>query len=336
MVKLKRRISYEAKKNNTNNNNESTTKELMDNVRSVLSKCESLGSLLSDTVKKKIKHIDANLNCLYVTLSDAELLENKILNGEDDPPMSPAHTLAHLDELEPIVNSVNVRYNNIYILNPRVFFLLKKKFNALNQKNKECNTYISFGKDTYDQSYSLYTEEVHHKASIFIDAYGDHMLYVINDSLSPIIDDLKKYTELLDSYKREIKDLEQFLKLYDDIDTPLLKDKRNRLNELRVSVQKGEYIKQVVDILESVSREIKNRPTPFGRLQDGIEKYRNENTTINAINKSNLDTVGKDQAHIVVSLHLEKTSRGYIIFSSGNSLSDTNNLHVDINDHLVF
>lgn len=315
-----------------------------------------LSTLLPSRVKNKI-HVRKDLSSLenlYVTKADGLKLKEMLELGVQSPQLSPAYSLAHMDDLIQdtmgmMGNNVLVRHAGRYILNPRLFYLLNTKFKSINERYAKFNMQIDilFREDSYTKTYLLYYE---------------------NDSRTPY-----KIPSLIIKIKIENKEIEiEPDKNFNNVITELiygiedkteiekritkLKQKRDEYRDNNYS----EFLKCNIELrkLENVIREYNFRSDaakaiktslnnvaikwqPKGRLKRDSEfaKYRSEGIMFYAIDESMISTLSTNpraKDHIIVGLHITKEEdNSYTLNLIGNMLSRITNLYVDREDHLV-
>lgn len=337
MVKLIRKTYLEAKK--PDKQTAPTTKQIKSKIQSIMdTECDSLSDLLDEKIKDKITlSSGVKLENLYTTMDDADTLETMIKGEKENSPMSPAYTISHLSELEPVGDGVCVKYKGSEVINPRLFYLLNKQFNAINKKSKDFHVSLSFNKPTHTQAYSLYYESAEYPAILKVEYPSmSPKEFIIKDSFTDVIEELSTPSRTIENMKKKIKEVESFLDLFGKENTALVDKRKMELDQLRRELTIAEYNNTVAEAITKTLKVIKQYPTSStGKLKDGIDSYRNEETAILAINKDNLPHNDSLQAHIIVSLHVQRKGKGYVITCFGNPLDTAANIHIDSKGHLA-
>lgn len=351
MVKLVRKyLGLEAKKQ-ANKNPDSgqdkaqpTSRQIKDVVSEIMEKeCAPLSDLLDKEVREKIDLASGlSLEDLYTTLSDSELLNDMILEGRESPPLGPAYVISHIADWKPMADGVCVEYNKKVIFNPRLFYLLSKKFKTMNREYKECDVSLAFHNPAHLKPYTLYQESLNIPYPIILTV--DYKTLHVPPKEFPIVDSFGEALSYLStperdiiSMERKIKDGQIFLDQFQGIDAGLITKKREGLETLKQDLFVARYDNAVASAINGALRQVKLNPIAATRkLKDGVGDYRNEEIAVFAICRENIPMDDYRQSHIVVSLHLQRKGGGrYLITCYGNPLDNVKNIHVDSDGHLA-
>lgn len=330
--------------NNTNNENEDITL-FKHHIIDVLFKCYRLDSLLPTWIKQKIiiRNDVTKLENLYVTRADANKLIEMIKEKKESEQLSPAYSMTHLKDLSPTEDGVLVKHAGREILNPRLFYLLNREFNKLNEKYAPYNVKFSFVKESYLKSYLLYNESTKKipDANIILNINNEfkneNKTYPIDVDFNNIITALSKEVSDVVLLKRREKQCKANLNSYKNTDKEKYFKTIDELHYLNFSIKELDFKQDIINAINNALEDIKRQPKPIGRTERGIEftKYRNDGTLFLAIDKSCLDAEKyRDLYHIVVGIHLTRKRDKFEINLIGNNIEHTGTLHISSDNHL--
>lgn len=330
--------------NNTINENEDITL-FKHHIIDVLYDCYRLDSLLPPWIKQKItiRNDVTKLENLYVTRADANKLIEMIKEKKESEQLSPAYSMTHLKDLSPTEDGVLVKHAGREILNPRLFYLLNKQFNKLNEKYAPYSVKFSFIKESYLKSYLLYKESTKKipDANIILNINNEfkneNKVYPIDVDFKNIITALSRGFSDVVLLKRREKQCKANLNSYKNTDKEKYFKTIDELHYLEFSIKEIDFKHEIINAINNALEDIKRQPKPIGRTERGIEftRYRNEGALFLAIDKSCLEAEKyRDLYHIVVGVHLTRKKDKFEINLIGNNIEHTGTLHISSDNHL--
>lgn len=330
--------------NNTINENEDITL-FKHHIIDVLYECYRLDSLLPTWIKQKIiiRNDVTKLENLYVTRADANKLIEMIKEKKESEQLSPAYSMTHLKDLSPTEDGVLVKHAGREILNPRLFYILNKQFNKINEKYAPYSVKFSFVKENYLKSYLLYNESIKKipDASIILNINNEfkneNKVYPIDVDFKNIITALSRGASDVVLLKRREKQCKANLNSYKNTDKEKYFKTIDELHYLEFSIKEIDFKQEIINAINNALEDIKRQPIPVGRTERGIEftKYRNDGTLFLAIDKSCLEAEKyRDLYHIVVGVHLTRKKDKFEINLIGNNIEHTGTLHISSDNHL--
>lgn len=229
------------------------------------------------------------------------------------------------------------------MLNPRLFYLLNRQFNNINEKYAPYNVKLSFARESYLKSYLLYNESVNKipDASIVLNINNEfkneNKVYPIDVDFKNVITALSRGSADIAFLKRREKQCKANLNSYKNTDKEKYFKTIDELHYLEISMKELDFKQEIINAINNALEDIRRQPKPTGRTERGIEftRYRNEGALFLAIDKSCLDAEKyRDYYHIVVSVHLTRVEDKFEINLIGNNIEHTGTLHISPDNHL--
>ena len=372
LVRRNRNLDNNNDTNNSNNNNRNIVNrntigdisdvkgsEWIERALDLLSEKNTLyqlSTLLPSGVKNKI-HVRKDLSSLenlYVTKADGLKLKEMVELGVQSPQLSPAYSLAHMDDLIQdtmgmMGNNVLVRHAGRYILNPRLFYLLNTKFKSINERYARFNMQIDilFREESYTKTYLLYYENdsrtPYKIPSLIIKIKIENTEKEIepdknfNNVITELIYGIEDKTEI----EKRITKLKQKREEYRDNNYSEFLKCNIELRKLENVIREYNFRNDAVKAIKTSLNNVATKWQPTGRLKKDNEfaKYRSEGIMFYAVDESMISTLSTNSRakdHIIVGLHITKEEDNSYTFNLiGNMLSRITNLYVDREDHLV-